>query len=703
LFVLLADDSQSLSIRDEHQGSTRGTLLRSLLADPKSPWQTRLQQDFDVRRFAFADRLETDVDFANLSFSGSSSRLAAALSDLARRLAGRPVAGVLLFTDGNATNWPDELGVELPPIYPVVIGADEPVRDLSIVNAAVAVSAFEDAPVAVKTDVVAAGYRGASIVGRLLDESGAVAAEEVATVTDDANPIALRFQLRPKQAGVSFYELVVLDRSEQEAIDRPEASTEATLLNNRRLLVVDCGAGPYRVLYVSGRPNWEFKFLRRAIEDDPQLELVALVRIARREPKFDFRGRAGESSNPLFRGFGEQNAEQYDQPVLVRLGTRDAAELRDGFPKKPQDLFVYHAIVLDDVEAEFFDHQQLTLLKRFVGERGGGLLMLGGQESFADGKYRRTPVEELLPVYLDQPPRIAEPLACRLELTRDGWLQPWVRLRSTESDERTRLGAMPAFGAINVVRGVKPGASVLATVVDSGGQVYPALVAQRFGHGRACALTIGDMWRWALRQDPQDRDLEKAWRQTIRWLTSDVPGRVAIELPAAPAPGQTTTIAVRARDENYQALENARVTVQISTPEGATVKPAVEAAADELGVYQTTYVPRAAGAYRITAEVVDGVGKKVGTAIAGFANNPASDEFANLRPNRALLERLAKSTGGELVAADRLESFVASLSHRQAPVTEAYTQPLWHRPWVLLAALACLIGEWALRRTRGLP
>src|SRR5690606_6858534 len=98
---------------------------------------------------------------------------------------------------------------------------------------------------------------------------------------------------------------------------------EATIANNSRIVMVDRGEGPYRVLYVSGRPNWEFKFLRRALDEDMEIRLTALLRIADREPKFEFRGREGEASNPLFRGFGNQDAEEierYDQPVLVRLG-----------------------------------------------------------------------------------------------------------------------------------------------------------------------------------------------------------------------------------------------------------------------------------------------------------------------------------------------------------------------------------------------
>src|SRR6185437_15439398 len=121
-------------------------------------------------------------------------------------------------------------------------------------------------------------------------------------------------------------------KSEGPGDDR--SSTEQTLANNSRLVVVDQGSGPYRVLYVSGRPNWEFKFLRRAIDLDKEIELIGLVRITRRQPKFDFRSAQAQSTSPLFNGFDHPDpdtAERQDQPVLIRLGTQDKDELRDGF------------------------------------------------------------------------------------------------------------------------------------------------------------------------------------------------------------------------------------------------------------------------------------------------------------------------------------------------------------------------------------
>ena len=120
-------------------------------------------------------------------------------------------------------------------------------------------------------------------------------------------------------------------------------------------------------------------------------------------------------------------------------------ELRDGFPKTADELYRYHAIILDDLEAAFFTPDQLALLRNFVSQRGGGLLMLGGPDSFVSGKYDRTPVGELLPVYLNRSEPVREEQEYRLALTREGWLQPWVRLRKTAEEDGQRLAAMVPF------------------------------------------------------------------------------------------------------------------------------------------------------------------------------------------------------------------------------------------------------------------
>ncbi len=723
LFAVVADNSQGLQIHDAGDSRSRGEALRGLLDLQKPGWQSALAETFDVRRYVFDTRLQATTDFHELAFDGRSTALGSALRALKDRFQGRPLAGVLLLTDGNATDLPagapDLAG--LPPIYPVVIGKKDPIRDISVQQVTVTQTAFEDAPVSVQANVSTAGYQGKPIVARLVDRAGATVQEQTMDGRADGDALAFRFQLKPDQAGLSYYQVKVGNR--EDAVPPPattaEAATapkteEATLANNARVISVDRPQGPFRVLYVSGRPNWEFKFLNRALEEDRQVQLVGLIRVAKREPKFDFRGRVGETSNPLFRGFGNQSPDEvqrYDQPVLVRLNTRDETELRAGFPRTAEDLYGYHAVILDDLEAEFFAPEQALLLQKFVSERGGGLLMLGGMESFQEGKYLHTPIGEALPVYLDRNEDQNEPPGpVNYQLAREGWLQSWARLRDNEADERTRIEGMKAMEVFNRVRGVKPGASVIATVKDAKGAEMPALAVQRFGRGRSAALMVGDVWRWGFRDANSHADMDKAWRQLTRWLIADVPTRVQATVEPLPADANgSVSIQVRVRDEKFQPVDDASVTLDVESIvfDGSAAAPAIkveaESALSEPGLYQTTFVPRQTGGYKVTATVKNTAGAELGRANAGWSTDLAAEEFRSLTPNEALLEDIARKTGGQLVPMAELEKFARKLPQMKAPVMETWSYPAWHSPALFAFALTCLLTEWGVRRWKGMP
>jgi hypothetical protein len=315
-------------------------------------------------------------------------------------------------------------------------------------------------------------------------------------------------------------------------------------------------------------------------------------------------------------------------------------------------------------------------------------------------------------------------------------LQPWARLRATEADEKDRLIAMPPLQVMNRVRDVKPGASVIATARTPRGEDLPALVVQRYGHGRVAALMLGDLWRWGMTDEAHHRDMDKAWRQLVRWLVVDVPARV--QLLAQPKPGdphQAVTLLVRAKDQKFQPLDNAHVELNVrfitaatdeardpgvegpapDRPVAATASTTFRAAASagirlsaepdaaEAGAYRTLFVPRESGAYLAEATVLDENGAEIGRAEAGWSSDPVAEEFRSLRPNRALLETIAKQTGGEVVEVGELERFVRRLPNRRAPIHEAWARPLWHQPAVFLFALGCFLAEWGLRRTKGLP
>jgi hypothetical protein len=175
----------------------------------------------------------------------------------------------------------------------------------------------------------------------------------------------------------------------------------------------------------------------------------------------------------------------------------------------------------------------------------------------------------------------------------------------------------------------------------------------------------------------------------------------------------------RVRDKKFQALDNATVnlTVQVVTNNFSQTKSdpnakvynttnsiriTAEPALNERGLYQATYVPRETAGYRAEGTVTDETGGDVGRAEAGWTADPAAEEFRSLKPNRALLETIARQSGGEVIPLNRLDSFAASLPNRKAPITESWTVPLWHRSAVFMFAFACFLAEWGLRRWKGM-
>jgi len=717
--VLLADNSAGMTIPLSADSPPPSEALRKFLTsdDAAKPealpdWLTGISDTFRVQPYLFDRGLRQVANFNELNFEGKNSAMVSALENIDSRFQQRALAATVIFTDGNATDLSRlasylesgaASGKKKTPVYAVLIGEPNPeANDLSIQNLNATTTQFEDAQVTLNLDVHAKGAFPDPVEVYIISEKGKEIAKKTIVIpsseTDQTLPVRLRFSSVPP--GISFLKVGL----------RQTGATpvkELTEVNNTQQVTVNRGNGPFRILYVSGRPNWEYKFLRRALSLDSELDLVGLIRIAKREPKFEWRGQAGESSNPLFRGFAKdipEETQSYDKPVLIRLNTNSAEELRDGFPKSEEELFSsFRAIVLDDVEADFFTTEQQNLIDRFVAQRGGTVIMLGGQESFQEGGWDNTPIGRILPVYLDPVKQEAAALDAVFDLTREGWLEPWMRLRSEQEEENIRLAYMPPFFAINRIEAIKPGASILASVKDTEDRLFPAIVTQRYGEGKTAAVPVADFWRWGMKDEEQQGELAKSWRQLMRWAVAEVPSRVEMTKEenlegALPV----TRVAVRVRDEAAKPQDDATVVLKVIDIDGTETNLTAEPSLEDPGLFTAEYPSESSTGYRITATVLDRDGLEIGKDSVARALNPEADEFANLGPNPEPLKRIAEATGGRLLSMSDIGSLPGLLSQLETPFEEVRQHPLWHTPWLFLIALLCFLGEWALRRKQGI-
>jgi len=685
--VILLDNSASMQLPERN--GTRLERMRALFDPEKSDWLESLRARFNVHVLTFGEQLRFAGDSASLDGQELDSALDRALADTEARFRERPVAGVLLFTDGAGAT-----PVTPPafPIHSIPFHAARPQPDLIAGPPIADLSPFEAAPVRITQPLEAFALAGQPVTVTLRDEAGEIVATESWIPDGEEARHVVEFEVQPTRAGTHGYTI-------EAAVEQPEWTTR----NNRRHLVVNRRAHPYRLLYVTGRPNWEHKFLQRALEEDRQLELVSLVRLAKREPRFTFRRRQGESTNPLFRGAEtDETAERYDEPVLVRLNTRDAEELRGGFPKLEAELFAYDAVILDDVEAGFFSPDQMQLLDRFVRERGGSLLLMGGAESLQQGGYARTPVAGLSPVYLEGGSLESEPRSGRLTISREGWLEPWVRLEKREPDETRRMRALPPVKVLNEIGRLRPGALPYLMVETESGE-SPALAMHTVGKGAVMVMPVGDFWRTGLASSEHAERLARWWRQCLRRLVTDVPER--LEWQIEPEADGEREVRLEVRDQEFQPDSRAVPESLLIGPDQAESRLILRPSTDEPGVLETELTQQSDGPWMVEARLTDPGGGETLRNRQGWAVDREAEEFRAPAGDREKLAALSTATGGRLIepTTAALEDFAKQLEKSEAPVMRVERDPVWHSLWYFLAAIGCLIGEWALRRTHRLP
>jgi Ca-activated chloride channel family protein len=94
---------------------------------------------------------------------------------------------------------------------------------------------------------------------------------------------------------------------------------------------------------------------------------------------------------------------QYLMQAMEKEGVQLELRQPGGIPSTLDQLAGYDGIILSDVPAHQLGEPTMNAMRDYVDKLGGGLIMLGGPQSFGVGGYYRTPIEEILPLRLKSP------------------------------------------------------------------------------------------------------------------------------------------------------------------------------------------------------------------------------------------------------------------------------------------------------------
>ena len=667
---VLLDDSRSMRLADL-EGATRLEAVRRVFGDSTESLTRRLSERFVIRYFRFASDAGPLGSAAGLTGSGTRTNLAGALEAARQELAGVPLAGLVLVTDGADNGGADitdpllALQGRKVPVYTVGVGRERFEKDLAIERVSLPVSALAGAGVLAEVSVRIRGLGGTPVTVTAEDE-GRIVVERQISAPASGDIARARLRLPPMTEGPHRLTFRV----------RP-AEGEIVTENNESRTVLRVRPGPERILYLEGEPRPEFAFMRRAVASDSSIALVSMLRSAKGK--------------------------------FLRLGVRDSMELVGGFPTRREELFQYRALVLGSIEASFFTGDQLRMLADFVSRRGGGLIALGGRSSLAEGGFAGTPLAEVLPVHLDPPNEAVNPMEApaqpiKVHVTSAGRLHPALQLGPTET-AAGKWDSLPPLTSVNRLGSLKPGATALLTGrAGTEGSDVTVLAAQRFGRGSAAVFGVQDTWLWQMHADVslEDQTHEALWRQLLRWSLDEVPDRV--ELTASPSrvgPGEPVVLRARVADEAYLESNDALVMARVTTPGGRLVEVPLTWTLKEDGAYEGRFVAEEMGMYR-----VDGVSVREGDSTRATSASLLVDDYgadveqAELRS--PLLRRIASETGGRYYPLAEAARLVDDVGFTESGVTVREARDLWDMPIIFLLLVGLLGAEWGYRRWRGL-
>ena len=585
------------------------------------------------------------------------------------------LAAVVLVSDGADNSdhidahWWQSLAASGVPVHTVGVGQAANPGDLELSDVSLPAVAQPN------TDVVArlriAHGRGGMARLRIMAADELLAAEDI-LLPEGVQQSLHNITLASGDSGVRQLEFSIEAAWGEEGVGQVEP--DPTPANNRQPRILHVLDAPKRILYVEGEPRWEFKFLRRALEAHPGVNIVSLLRT---------------SPNKFY-----------------RQGVQDGTELADGFPGTREQLFRYDAIIIGSFEAAELNTTQQSALRDFVSVRGGSLLMLGGREGLGDGGWGRSVVAAALPVQLGSQLNSQTFVRQRSAVmpTLAGLRAPWLQLEDETQANIEAWQSLPELADAQTVGTVKPGAITLLERQSSApGAIrsLPLLVMQRYGRGLSMVLGTSGTWRWQMGLPSEDQRHERFWRQLLGMLVEQSLPRLALT-PDKPVyrDADTARISVIAYNADYSYLQDSVLPLSLTDPEGATLTLSLYPDTERAGHYAGEVPLLSDGPYSVLASTpLDGESPATPPVSVEQwwvrESGNAEDYGASLQVG--FLQQISDVTGGSYLPLSQIDQLSGILASENAALKRESHLPLWNMPFFFLCLILCKLLEWGLR------
>lgn len=649
--AILLDTSQSMGLPGAAGKGSRLDEAKRALLDGPMPLLKSLSERFNIKLYGLGESmrsLETE-DLAGLKVGGKEGDLAEAMDKLAEKH-----SMAVLFSDGNL-KWRDEPSRRLP-LFAVSLGDPKGYKDILIKAIQAPAMAFRGREVVIDVTVKGYGYKGLIFPVHLKDGSKLITAKNV-SFNDPSAEVTIPLSFTPEELGPHNLSVGI-----------PPQFGESLASNNAVNLSLKVMKDKIRILMISGSPSLTYRFMRMAFKNDPSIDLLSFVVL--RTP-------SDIINVPL----------QEQSLIPLPIETLFTKELKS-----------FDLLILDNLPSHLYLKPiYFESVRQFV-KGGGSFAMIGGPFFSDEGRYHGTPIEEILPVRLDERVDYRRDASWRVGLSRAGKDHPITRLSPDEAYNLNLWQEMPSLDGINLLVAKNSGTILLE---GGDGTSQPILTVGQYGSGRVLVLATDYSWKWYMGMVAKGKDnwpYLRLMERMVRWLTKDPSlDSIQVTLPEKRGwAGQEMEIRFKVGEEDSLSGRRGFVSMSVFDPQGLRIKSQVKTTGQG-NEYLGSFLPEKEGAYKL----------KIETPASRLEENfvvAGSMEGLDAVPHPEQLKKISTATEGRFLSRedDLLKEIETYAEKTESRFIELKSSPLWEKPYTFILILFFLTTEWYLRRRWGL-
>lgn len=627
----------------DNSGSMSAASNTKILTEDFLKKWTNLRSTDDLSIFLFGDSTRELTETSRINFSDKTSNFTKIIDKV--RESEENITSVLLVSDGiitdgvNPINGAEKLGI---PFYTIGLGDTTKNKDLILRNIVYDKNLLSNSSAPILVSLEQRGFNGSKVTASLLEDNRLIEQKDI--LLDDNNSQTFLFNYTAKIPGEKKLTLKLSTVENEKNPNNNSKTFFVTVLENRKNIVL-----------ISSSPSSDLTFIKNSLFLDSTLSVKTITEIGA--------GRFLEGNNI---------DKVLDSAGIIFLL---------GFPSRNTSNDIVNKVT------SLINKNKIPYFILF-----NNLTDLNKVKSIENELPFTIVSSNIEAVKLVQPSvpvnQLRNPILQSNSInTEDGW------------------NSLPPIFRTNIEIRPKPESEVVSNVsINNVPLNLPLILTRDVSSKKSIAVLGFDIWRWKLMKPGTDI-FDRFILNSQRWLSVKADNKqVKLETSKQVySSGEEITLLGEVRDKSQNAVENANVKVDITSPTG--LKLSINLVSLGNGLYQSNFISRESGDYSFTGEAHDD-GLLLGKDGGRFTVSDQELELLNTAADIDFLRLLANRTNGEFFMNEDYDKALPLLEKLNSSASNEVSEIKEYSPLSSLTIILLLIVifalEWFIRKRYGL-